>query len=404
MNILFLSTANPIPPIDGHCIRTFNILKFLSRYHKIFFIAIARSSKELDYKDQLYDYCESVDIFINPINKSKLRFIISIIKNLFSSLPFMIQKYYHREISHKIKNVLEKHKIDIVHFDTLHLATYYNDVKKTPKVLTNHNAESSRLLTWIKIERNILIKLFLYYQYFKLKSFEQKMHPKFEECIVVSEDDKKVLLSNYKNNKNNISVIPNGVDIDYFRPSENSTKKNNLLWIGDMENPYSKDAVVFFIEKILPLIKPNIPDINVTFIGIHPPDQLIRASMRNANIKVLGFVDDVRPYMQECSIFIVPLRGGGGTKLKVLNSMALAKPVVTTSIGVEGIEVTPDENIVVADNPDEFADKIIYLLSNPDIAKNMGRKAREIVKKYYDWEVIGRKMNSLYNEISNLRS
>ena len=278
--------------------------KLFSEQNKIYFIAISRNKEELNYVKELEHFCERVEIFVNPISISRWRFILSIIANLVSPLPYVAQKYFNHEVSNKIRKILSSYKIDLVHFDMLPLSIYYVDVKKLPKVLVNHNVESLRLFRWMKVEKNIFKKIFLFYQYLKLKRFEQKMCPKFDCCVVVSEYDKEVLLSIYNNEKDNLVVIPNGVDIEFFKPRETQTNKNSLLWIGGMRGPYSSDAVDYFLTKILPQIKSEIPDIQVTFIGKSPTPLLIKTSKRDRNIKVLGFVDDVRPYINKCSVFI----------------------------------------------------------------------------------------------------
>lgn len=400
MNILFICLENPYPPNGGHHIRTYNILKLLSEHNKVYFIAIARNNKELDYVEELKHYCERIEIFVNPISVSRWKFIFSIFSNLVSPLPYVAQKYFHSEVRGKINKMLCEYKIDIVHFDMLPLSMYYDDVGNIPKILTNHNVESLRLSRWVKVEKNILKKSFIFYQYAKLKYFEKKMCPKFDRCVVVSEYDKEKLLSMYKNQKDNISVIPNGVDINYFKLRKKIRNNKSLLWIGGMRGPYSSDAVNYFVREIFPLIINEIPDLHVTFIGESPTSLLLNTAKHyNDNVKVLGFIDDVRSYLEECYIFIAPIRSGSGTKIKVLNALAFEKPVVTTTIGAEGIYLTSGENCMIADDPHDFAKKTIFLLRNPEVAKRIGENGRKVIEKYYDWEIIGKNMNYLYNKV-----
>ncbi|MFX0134656.1 MAG: glycosyltransferase [Candidatus Hodarchaeota archaeon] len=400
MNILFLSQENPYPPDGGHYIRTYNILKMLAEKHNIFFIAIANDDNRMKHKQRLENLCESVDIFVVPQGKSKWRYLVSLILNLFSTLPFTAQKNYIHDVSVKIKQLLANNKIDLVHVDILPLAIYHKNFDSLPKILVNHNVESLRLYRWIKVEKNTFIKLFLYYQYLKLGHFEKQMCPKFERCMVVSEPDQKILEEMCKTK--NFVVLPNGVDVQYFSPL-NNTKiiTNSLVWVGGMRYAYSADAVDYFLDEILPLIKLEIPDIKVSFIGSSPTSKLVKSAKENPNIKVLGYVDDVRMYIQQAAVFIAPLRSGSGTKIKVLNAMALEKAVVTTSIGAEGIKVKLDEDIMIADTPQEFAEKTIYLLRHPEEAKIMGIKGRKVIEKHYSWESIGMKMYQVYEEVAS---
>lgn len=401
MNILFLSQENPYPPDGGHYIRTYNILKMLSEKHNIFFIAIANDDKRMKHKQGLEDLCESVDIFVIPQGKSKWRYIFSLILNLFSPLPFTAQKNYIHDVKVKIKQLLKDNKIDLVHVDILPLAFYHKNFDRLPKILVNHNVESLRLYRWMKVEKNTFIKLFLYYQFLKLRHFEKHICPKFERCIVVSEPDQKILEKLCKTT--NFVILPNGVDIKYFSPLNNTKiNKNSLIWTGGMRYAYSADAVDYFLDEVLPLIRLEISDIKVSFVGSSPTSKLIKNAKDNPNIKVHGYVDDIRMYIQQAAVFIAPIRSGSGTKIKVLNAMALEKAVVTTSIGAEGIKVKPDEDIMIADTPQEFAEKTIYLLRHPEEAKIMGSKGRAVIEKHYSWESIGMKMYKVYEEVSQV--
>lgn len=398
MNVLFLSQENPYPPDGGHYIRTYNILKMLSAQHSIFFIGTTNSKERIKYKKELEKLCESVDIIMSPEGNSRWRQLISLIFNLFSLLPYTVHKNYIKNVRIKIKQLIENNKIDLVHVDILPLALYYKDFKSFPKILVDHNVESLRLFRWMKVENNIFVKAFLYYQFLKLHRFEKKICPKFERCVVVSEEDQQIL--EIMCGSKNFITLPNGVDVNYYKPTNNKKITNNsLIWVGGMRYAYSADAVDYFLDKILPLISLKIPNIIISFIGNYPTSKLIKNAKENPNIKVLGYVDDVRTHIEQAALFIAPIRCGSGTKIKVLNAMALEKAVVTTTIGAEGIKATPNEDIMIADTPREFAQKSIYLLEHPQEAERMGKKGRDVIEKYYAWEVIGKKMYPVYEEV-----
>jgi glycosyltransferase involved in cell wall biosynthesis len=398
LNILFLSQENPYPPDGGHYIRTYNILKLLAVRHDIFFIAVANNNERLKNISQLKNICNSVDIFLTRQGNSKLKLLLSLSLNIFSRLPFTAQKNYIDEVRIKIKQLINNFKIDLVHVDILPLAVYHQDFGTLPKILVNHNVESLRLYRWMKIEKNLFKKVFLFYQYTKLCRFEKQMCLIFNRCIVVSEPDCKTLeeMSGAKN----FVTLPNGVDTDYFRPKNNQRIiDKSLIWVGGMRYAYNSDAVNYFLDEIFPLIRSRIPDIKVFFIGGSPTSKLIKNSKSNPQIKVLGYVDDIRRYMDQTSVFIAPIRSGSGTKIKVLNALALEKPVVTTSIGAEGIKVNPDEDIMIGDTSQEFAFKTIYLLENPLKAKYIGKSGRKVIEKYYSWEKIGQMMYNIYDDV-----
>jgi glycosyltransferase involved in cell wall biosynthesis len=398
MNILFLSQENPYPPDGGHFIRTYNILKMLAAKNKIFFVATANTDLRIQYKHGIENLCENVDIFVVPHGNSRLRYLFSLILNIFSPLPYSAYKNYFDDVKIKIKQYMSNYKIDLIHVDILPLALYRQDVDNVPNILVNHNVESLRLYRWMKVEKNLFIKLYLYHQYLKLYRFEKQMCPKFERCIVVSEEDQKILEKMC--NKKNFEILPNGVDIEYFNPQNNIRMiENSLVWVGGMWHPYNIDAVNYFLDDIFPIIKTEIPEVKVSFIGGHPTSKLMKYSENHPNIKVVGYVEDVRQYMQEASVFIAPIRSGSGTKIKVLNALAMECAVVTTTVGAEGINVKPDIDIMIANTDREFAQKTVFLLRHPQEAKIMGRNGRKVIEKYYSWEVIGEKMSRVYEEV-----
>lgn len=396
MDILFLSTEIPFPPNGGHSIRTYNILKILSQKHKIYFIGFAQTNNDLKYIKNMKKLCEEVYVRIIPKTGYNLKFFSIATKNIISILPLMVQRYYVQKVGRDIQNILAERNIDLVHIDMLALASYREYMHDIPTILTNHNVEHLRLYRWIKIERNLPLKFFLFLQYLKLKNYEIKMCPLFNNCIVVSENDKFHLCTLCALKK--VSVIPNGVDINFYKPLSINTKSNHLIWVGGMARFYSADAVDYFLDRIWPNVKQEIPEVSIDFIGKAPTKKLIKKAASDPNIKILGFVDDIRPFVQRAAVFVAPIRSGSGTKIKVLNAMAQAKTVVATNIAAEGIDATHSENIIIAENAADFSEKIIYLLKNKRKAEEIGRKARVLIEKKYSWEVIGRQVENLYEK------
>jgi len=394
MNILFLSTENPYPPDGGHHLRTFNILKILASRHQIYFVGFAQDKREFEYIPEIKKFCETVDIYkVSKTGYNKSFFLLAC-KNLFSKYPLIARRYFVQEARERIEEIFDQYSIDLVHMDMLALGLYKGILKDAPVILTNHNVESLRIYRWMQIEKNLFIKGFLFYQYLKLRAFEQRICPEFNRCIVVSEYDK-----NYLKNlcgMDNFVMIPNGVDIRYFKPEYGEVKKNHLVWVGGMTGPYNSDAVDFFIQKIWSLIKCKVPEATIDFAGGGPTQTLRNKALEDKSVQVLGFVPDIRPIVQRASVFIAPIRIGSGTKIKVLNAMAQAKAVVATTTAAEGIDVTPEENILIADDPGEFAEKIVYLLNHEENAREIGARARELIERKYSWDVISEDVHRTY--------
>ena len=399
MNILFLSTENPFPPDHGHYLRTYNVLKYLAVHHNVFFLAFIKSEEELNNVEPIREICKSADVFIIPDNVSKIKFLISLLLNFFSPLPYIAQKYYRNDMRQKVREILKRERIDVVHFDMLHLARYRNELDGIPSVLTEHNVESSRILTLLKNSSNFIFKSFMFLQYVKLKKFESLACKDFNVCVAVSETDKSMLETMSPSAR--FVVVPNGVDTTYFAPDELCPDANTVIWAGSMNDMYNSEAVDFFLDEVFPLIHQEIPNIKFTAIGKAPTKKLLSLAKRNKYAIPVGYVDDVRPYINSAAVYIAPIKSGGGTKLKVLNALSMAKPVVTTSVGAEGIDAIENEHLLIADDPRAFAEKTIYLLKNPEFASRLGANGRKLIVKKYDWKIIGEKMNRIYDGLLN---
>ncbi len=399
MNILFLSTENPYPPDHGHHIRTLNILEGLAQKHSIFFVGFAQDKKELQHTGYLEKICRLVYIKVIETGFLKWRYYLKLIFNLFSPYPYTVQRYQSKATRTQIKKIIKENRIDLVHIDMLHLATYRDEVGNVPTILVNHNVESLRMLRWAKVEKNSLIKAYLYWQYYKLKHFERRAFARCDCGVVVSNADKEILCE--LTGCDNYFVIPNGVDTDYFKPGLADPIPHSLVWVGGMGNAYNRDAVIYFLDEILPLVEREFPTVTATFVGGSPPPKLIKKAAEKSNIKIVGYVDDVRPYVDQAMIFIAPIRSGSGTKIKILNALSQQKAVITTSIGAEGIDVIPNQHLMIADSAQEFAAAISYLFRNPDKISELGKNARVIIEKKYGWSLINEQVNQLYKEIAS---
>jgi polysaccharide biosynthesis protein PslH len=394
MNILFLSPEIPYPPHGGHHLRTLNVLKILAREHHIHFIGFAQNRRDFHYIPELRAQCESVDLFEIAKTGYNPAFFLAALKNAACRFPLVAQRYFIPAAQQRLERIMLQHKIDLVHIDMLALGLYRFLVPQVPVFLTNHNVESVRLYRWLEVEKNPALRLYLGYQYRKLRQFEKEICPAMDRCIAVSKTDCEYL--HKLCGSENFSVVPNGVDISYFEPQPVALRPNHLIWVGGMGSPYNADAVNFFLEAIWPVIKRMNPKATVEFIGESPTALLQRLAARDPQIQVTGLVNDIRPSVSAAAVFIAPIRSGSGTKIKVLNAMAQAKAVVATSIAAEGIELVDGEHASIADDPQSFADRVCELLSERERAHRMGQAARGLVEQIYDWEVIGRNMLKLY--------
>jgi len=399
MNILFLSTRSPYPLISGHSLRTYHILKGAAQKHNVILVTfIQEPEHELKEEnlERLRSFCREVYPFRIPVDMSRFSLGISLFLNLFSPLPFVAKKYDAPMMRQKIREIIKKEHIDLVHVDLLPLTVYNNEYEHLPKILVNHNVESIRLYRWFQTEPNILKKVYLGIQWSKLRLFERSAMRKFDSCVVVSETDKRLLEEMGVSSR--LFVVPNGTDTEFFKSTGKKTVENSVLWLGHMDVHTNKDAVLYFWREIYPLLREQRPMVRVTFLGTAPPKEISDAAKRNEQVTVTGFVDDIRPYLDEAAVMVVPIRIGSGTRLKILDAMAMGKAIVSTSVGCEGINVSDGRNILIADTPEDFTDKTIELLKNEGLRSNLEKNALKLAKTY-DWNLIWEKQEIVYQEV-----
>lgn len=396
MNILFISSEIPYPPDHGHHIRTYHTLKGLAADNSIYFVGFAKQTKELLHQSAIAPFCKSVDVFL-LFAGSGWRLLAGLFLNLFSSLPFVVQRYCRPGARERIREILRTVPIDLVHVDLLHVSGYLEELGTVPKVMVNHNVESLRFRRRLSAERNPAAKVYFYVQYLKLRRYERQVCPKFDLCVAVSEVDKNVLTRLC--GRGNFVTVPNGVDTDYFRPSGADKKANTLMWVGSMASPYNADAVDYFLRDIWPLIRSRNPQVTVDFVGAAPTKLLQKTAQADDRVQIRGYVEDVRPFMDAAEVFIAPMRIGSGTNIKILNALAMALPVVTTPVGAEGILSGDNESMLVAEDAQAFADKTIELLENRALSGQLARKGREVIETLYDWKVIQRENLRIYNAL-----
>jgi len=252
------------------------------------------------------------------------------------------------------------------------------------------------MLRRAKNEKNLFKKLYFWLEGIKLLKYEKKHSPEFDYNLVVSELDGKRLSESIRGLK--ISVISNGVDVDYFKIIQ-KVKKRTLIFAGGMSWYPNRNAMLFFFKEVWPILKSEIDDIMFFLIGQNPPQYIIDLAARDRGIKVLGWVDDVRPYFEQAEVVVCPIRDGGGTRLKILDSLAMEKAVVSTSLAAEGIDVTPEKNILIGDTPRAFANQIKRIIGDDSLREKLGREGRCLVDNLYSWKKIGERLNSVYRDI-----
>jgi len=391
-NILFITKEIPFPPVNGHRKRTLSFLKELSKWGDITLVCFGKENVE---KRGIEKYCKDIKLVYKEdvVRKSKLFF--SALIGLFSKIPFSVRRRFSLNMREEIKKLTKNRNIDLIFCDSIFCVVNLPKNNHNCKiVLGEHNVESMIIERYRKVEKNIFKKIYAFIEEIKMKIFEKKWWRKVDKCIVVSDIDKKIVEKRIQE-KSKIEVIPNGVDTEYFSPSNSiSTIPYSLIYVGQMSWYPNQDAVIYFLEEIYPLIKKRESRVSFWIIGRGISEKIKRFSQQDNSIKVIGYVEDIRPYIAQSEIFVVPLRIGSGTRLKILEAMAMGKPVISTSIGCEGLEVENGKNIIICDTSQDFAEAILKLFKNKSFSKRVEEAGRKLVKEKYSWRKILKDLHS----------
>lgn len=320
--------------------------------------------------------------------KGTPRFFADVTRNVLSPKAFTIAKYDSREMRTKIDGLLRTDRYDVVIADFLQPSTNVLDAQFFPKILFQHNVESVIRHRQFDAARNPLLKAYLYWDWLRLKRFEGHAARRFDHCIMVSEQDCVMMRELY--GVTTTTAIPTGVDVEYFQPRELEATGHHLVFTGSMDWFPNEGAIHFFVAQVLPFIRREL-DVTFWVVGRNPSESVLRLARDHPDVRVTGTVDDVRPFIDRAGVYVVPLRIGGGTRIKIFEAMSMAKAVVSTTVGAEGLPVTNRLNIVLEDEPERFAQKVVELLKNPGERRQIGHAARALVVERYTWDVAARR-------------
>jgi glycosyltransferase involved in cell wall biosynthesis len=293
-------------------------------------------------------------------------------------------KYQSAEMRLQIEVLVNRGNIDVLVCDFLMPAINVPDSLPCATVLFQHNVEAMIWKRHFEVQRNPLKKTFLYGQWRKAFAFERKTCRRFDKVVAVSAEDREIMRSDYE--VDNLAEVPTGVDTEFFRPDPSVHREpRHLVFTGSLDWLPNDDAMRYFVNEILPLVRQKIPDVKLTVVGRNPYPGLIELSKQDPNIVVTGRVEDVRPYMDRAAAYIVPIRVGSGTRLKIYEAMAMELPIVSTTVGAEGLRLVDGRELLIADTPHDFAERIVKLLSDADLAHALGRRASELVRSQFGW-------------------
>ena len=392
MKILHLSPYVPVPPDFGGALRIYHLLKGLTKNHEVTFLTFGYDNQKDLLEEQFGSLLNEMHV-IQPTWAWNYRRLAQFY-SLFSPNSFFSLFSKSEEMQRLINKIVMKENFDVIQMEFPIMGIFDFDCDAI-KILDEHNVEYDNFYGMWKHAQTPIRKLHYLSEYKKSYKEEIANCKKMDAIFVVSARDKQIL----DNEVPDIPkyLVPNGVDTTYFKSCEEKPESYSLVFTGMMAYVPNYDGMHYFLDEIFPLVLKKIPEAKIYIVGNRPPKDLEQRA--TDNVIITGYVNDVRPYVRRSSLYVVPLRMGGGTRLKVLEALAMKKPVVTTSIGCEGIEVSDNESVIIRDDPKEFAESIIEVLKDRALQKSLGDKGFEIINSIYDWSVISKNLEGSLNSI-----
>lgn len=396
MHILQISPQLPYPPDSGGRVAIYNILRYLSRRHEITLAAFV-TEETAEHVAALEPFCRRIIAVRHSTATTKFGMFI----NMFTAQPYTMTKFYSHELAQHVAESAHNDGIDIVHIDHLHMAQYVGALPQSmPAVLREHNVESTIMRRFAEKSVHPMIRLYAGIQSRRLHQYEAQIAAQFDRCLAVTEVDAHTLREMMP--EAGVDVVPDGVDMEWFDPTllHIPAESHRIVTTGDYGWAPTADGLMYFVRDIFPRLRAEIPDLTLSVVGRNPPESLKRMG---EGIEVLGRVEDVRTEILRGAVFVSPTRIGSGIRLKILEAMALRRPVVATAVGCEGIEAETEEHLLVADDPEAFAQAVKRLLSDEDLRRKITTNAARLIEEKYAWESLAQQMSDTYEDIVRQR-
>jgi sugar transferase (PEP-CTERM/EpsH1 system associated) len=395
MHILFITDYLPYPPVSGDLLRVYNLIRRIAAQHPSTLAVLLPTPGNSKGVSHLSEFCVRVET-INHQWPDPLTCLPDLLKYLIQGKPVELRLLFSQKLVDVIAELTSQQDFDIVHIEHSRMAFYVEAIqsRNVKTFLTFHNIAFDQFKRISRIEQKPAARLRAWLHSMMMRRWEPGYAERFNRCITVSDADRNLLLA--ANPRLKIDVIPNGVDTKKYRELESNLDTPSILFIGSMSYPPCGDAAIYFCNQVLPNIQQKIYQVQFWIVGANPLPEVM--ALANDHVHVTGYVDDVLPYYRQASVCVVPLRAGGGTRLKILEAMALGRPVVSTTIGCEGLEVVDGEHLLIADDPQQFAEKTCQLLTDKALYCHIAENARQLVTRKYDWDMIAQRQLDVYSK------
>lgn len=392
MKVLMLTPYLPYPLVSGGQIRTYNLLKHLSKNHDITLFALIKEEKEREHLKELKKYCRKIKLFKRTEKPWAPR---NVILAALTPYPFLVTRNWPLTMKKTVRKELAMDTYDIIHAETFYMMPNIPPTN-IPTILAEQTIEYLGYQDYTK-QANPLIRPLLAIDVAKIKYWERYYWGKADKLITMSQEDKEFIEQELHTNLN-ISIVANGVDLEYFaKTKKNLPQAPTVLFVGTFKWLPNKEAVDFIVEKIWPQVVKKLPQARLKIVGFSPTEK-IKGYGKDSSIDVLGGIPDIRDAFATSHMLLAPIRSGKGTRFKVLEAMVTGTPVVATNLAVEGIAVRPGVNVLTADTASDLADRTVRVLKDEKLRKELAREGQKVIQEHYSWDIIAGHLDEVYKE------
>ena len=395
MKILMLVPYLPKPETSGGQTRWYNIIKYLSKKHDITLFSLAKDASEEKFIPELKKYCKKVMVFERPKKPWTLR---NVLLSVFGPFPLLVIRNLSLEERRAVSEELANEKYDLIHAETFYVMPHLarTDV---PTILVEQTIWHDVYKHHVETKVPLLLRPFYMYDVFKVKYWERHYWTKASKLVAVSGEDRGQMLKLIPGVK--VDIIPNGVDTQFYsaKKIERKSPPRILYGVSNFEWLQNQEASEILLNNIWPKIKNKVEGAKVWIVGREIPEWIKRLSEKDRSVEVTENIPDARDAYGSASIMVAPIKGAGGTRLKILEAMAAGLPVVSTSIGVAGLNITHGKQALIADTDQGLANEAVKLLKNPEVAERIGAAGREHVRTHFDWKVIVKLHDPIYRQV-----
>jgi polysaccharide biosynthesis protein PslH len=391
VNILIVCAQFPYPPRSGFAMRVNHLTRQLARRHNVTLLSYAWEHEE----EGVAAVSEEISVRAvrrEPMSVREKRTAQAV--SMLSSRPYYCREVYSEAMQRAINELCADGAFDFVQLESSFLCAF-EFPPGTRLVIDEHNIESEVFRRMCEGERSIPRRLFNRVEHGRFQRFEQDHWKRAAGCIVTSDRELPVFSARAPHTP--VTVVPNGVDLDYFSPSNAPVEPDTVIFNGILTYRPNVDAALYLVDEVWPRVTSQRPAARLSIVGRSPAEEVER--LRRPGVEVTGEVPDIRPHLAKAAVVAAPVRIGGGTRLKIVEGLAMGKAMVSTSLGCEGIPVSDRAQLMIADEPEAFAARIVELFDRPDLGAELGRAGRELVEREYSWELAGERLAALYERI-----